>query len=221
MRAGLNQSCLIDPGANTRPIISLQMCGNGIVEQGEDCDPGTGQSSECCDADTCKFRNGAVCDPANDECCTNSCALASSSRVCRPAISGGCDIEEKCTGDSPKCPPDTFQPNGQSCGPDELACANGQCTSVARKSRVHARSFLSSQSFLEQCQMVGMSMNLTRACPTRSNRGCQISCQSPRDPTACVILQAQLVDGSPCGYGGTCTQGNCEAGPILDTVKVS
>ncbi|KAJ8520374.1 hypothetical protein ONZ45_g2811 [Pleurotus djamor] len=42
-----NTSCLIDPAASNRPLISLQMCGNGIVEEGEDCDPGQGIESAC------------------------------------------------------------------------------------------------------------------------------------------------------------------------------
>jgi hypothetical protein len=49
----------LDPGQRT--IESLQMCGNGIVEDGEECDPGS-ESSSCCDAKTCKFINNAVCE---------------------------------------------------------------------------------------------------------------------------------------------------------------
>ncbi|KAG8688672.1 hypothetical protein FRC11_004982 [Ceratobasidium sp. 423] len=35
----------------------------------------------------------------------------------------------------------------------------------------------------------------------------------------CIVLNANLVDGSPCGYGGTCNAGNCQAGSALDTAK--
>jgi hypothetical protein len=37
------------------------MCGNGIKEDGEDCDTG-GKPSNCCDPTTCKFKSGAVCE---------------------------------------------------------------------------------------------------------------------------------------------------------------
>lgn len=50
---------VLAPGSRT--IQTLQMCGNGIKEDGEDCDPG-GKNSTCCDASTCKFINGAVCE---------------------------------------------------------------------------------------------------------------------------------------------------------------
>jgi len=31
------------------------------------------------------------------------------------------------------------------------------------------------------------------------------------------VLQTQLVDGSPCGYGGTCSSGGCRSGSAWDT----
>lgn len=37
------------------------MCGNGIKEDGEDCDS-NGQDTPCCDAKTCKFKPGAKCE---------------------------------------------------------------------------------------------------------------------------------------------------------------
>ncbi|EEB89397.1 hypothetical protein MPER_12507, partial [Moniliophthora perniciosa FA553] len=101
-------TCLIDPSDSTRQTISLQMCGNGIVEAGEDCDPGNGANSTCCDSATCKFKNGAVCDFMSSPCCTEQCSFAPS-----------------------QCPKDIMKPNGQSCGGGGLACASGTCTSVA------------------------------------------------------------------------------------------
>jgi hypothetical protein len=144
--ATTNTTCLSDPDPN-RVTISLQMCGNGIVEAGEDCDPGKGVSSACCDPATCKFRGGAVCDPASSPCCTDQCSFAPSTRVCRPAKDTQCDKAEFCTGNSSSCPADDVSSNGelrrsrlasaqaddtpgQSCGPDGLACASGQCTSI-------------------------------------------------------------------------------------------
>ncbi|KAI5114882.1 hypothetical protein M0805_001287, partial [Coniferiporia weirii] len=35
----------------------------------------------------------------------------------------------------------------------------------------------------------------------------------------CIQLQSQLIDGSSCGYGGTCESGACKAGSLLDTTK--
>lgn len=108
---GTNTTCLID-AANAKNTIALQMCGNGIVEDGEECDPGQGVNSTCCDATTCKLKAGAVCDPASSPCCTSQCAFAPSSQVCRPAKDATCDQAEVCTGTSSACPVDITSPNG-------------------------------------------------------------------------------------------------------------
>jgi len=87
------------------------VCGNGIVETGEDCEGGV-----CCDA-TCHFASSAtvcrakngVCDAA--ETCTGSSSscptdvFASATTVCRPQ-NGTCDEAETCTGSSTSCPID-------------------------------------------------------------------------------------------------------------------
>lgn len=116
--ANMNASCLIDPNAPasltaSKPLITLKMCGNGIVESGEDCDPGLDSNSTCCDAKTCKFKNNAVCDPDSSACCTDQCAFAPTTQVCRPSKDGQCDTAEKCTGTSSACPADVITPNGK------------------------------------------------------------------------------------------------------------
>ena len=128
----VNTSCLLNPDPS-RQTIALQMCGNGIVESGEDCDPGKGTNSTCCNPNTCKFQNNAVCDPFSAPCCTAQCQFAPATQVCRASKDATCDTEELCTGNSSACPADIFAPNGESCGPNDLACASGQCTSIARK----------------------------------------------------------------------------------------
>jgi hypothetical protein len=46
---------------NTRQLYQLNTCGNGIVEDGEECDT-EGEDTACCDPNTCKFKNNAVCE---------------------------------------------------------------------------------------------------------------------------------------------------------------
>lgn len=196
-----NTSCVLDPDP-TRQVISMQMCGNGIVEAGEECDPGLGNNSTCCNSQTCKFNPGAVCDPSSSTCCTSDCQLAPATQMCRKSRDGRCDTPEFCTGNSSTCPADITKPNGRSCGSGGLACADGVCTSLDL-----------------QCQTGGSTLGLTKACPTKNDRSCQVSCQDPRTTNQCIVLQTQLADGSPCGYGGTCLSGTCHSGSAWDTFK--
>ncbi|CAO3644307.1 unnamed protein product [Cunninghamella blakesleeana] len=185
-------SCLQDPGA--RITKALNMCGNGVVEEGEECDPGD-KSSSCCDASTCKFINNAVCDDANDACC-NQCQFQPSTYQCRPATSN-CDIPEYCSGSSGSCPKNTYRTDGESCGTNGLVCASGQCTS---------RSL--------QCQYRGSTLNITRACP--NSNSCQLSCSNPSG-TGCLSFNGYVIDGTPCGsLNGKCRTGTCDEGSIND-----
>lgn len=185
-------TCLVDP--NSQHVISLQQCGNGIVEPGEDCDPGLNATSACCDVTTCKFLPNAKCDPANSACCTPQCGYASAGTVCRPAVSPQCDVAEVCSGTNSTCPKDVTKPDGDSCG-NGLQCAAGVCTSLDL-----------------QCQKAGSNLNLTKACGNRGDKSCIVTCKDPTVANQCTILQTPLLDGSPCGYGGNCYNGTCASG---------
>ena len=179
-------SCLTDNKGvelSTGPV-----CGNGIVEAGEQCDcggtAGCGNDT-CCDPTTCKFTNGSVCDDANDQCC-NNCQLAPAGQICRPST-GVCDPQEVCPGNSSTCPPDQTAPNGQNCG-NGLACASGQCTSRDQQCKTLMGSYTSG--------------NDTYACDSVD---CTLSCASPQfGPGVCYGLQQNFLDGTPCGGGGQC-----------------
>ncbi|KAG8989704.1 hypothetical protein FRB94_011321 [Tulasnella sp. JGI-2019a] len=196
-----NTTCL-KPADSAVTTISLKMCGNGIVEEGEDCDPGQGVTSSCCDSATCKFTSGALCDPKSSTCCTDSCQFAPSTQICRPAKDAKCDFAEMCTGTSGVCPIDKTQADGVSCGGNGLACASGTCTSNSL-----------------QCATVGAAMGLSTACSAPGDKSCQVSCQTPGSSNSCTVLQSPLINGSPCGYGGTCQNSVCKAGSFSALVK--
>jgi len=199
--SSLNTTCIVDQGASGNPrIISEQSCGNGIVEEGEECDPGSASSS-CCDASTCRFVSGAVCDPLNSLCCTTQCQVAGSGTVCRASLDQKCDKEEVCDGSSSTCPDDSYESNGTGCG-NGLTCASGVCTSRDL-----------------QCRNAGASIGITGACPTSTNTGCSITCNDPTRSSGCVILDQSFRDGTSCGYGGRCNNGECSTGNALDTAK--
>ncbi|GAA5833777.1 hypothetical protein JCM3766R1_000095 [Sporobolomyces carnicolor] len=199
--SSLNTTCIVDQSASNNPrVISEQSCGNGIVEDGEECDPGSVDSA-CCDPSTCRFRSGAVCDPVNSLCCTSMCQIAQGGTVCRPSIDSQCDKQEVCDGTNAACPKDEFESNGKGCG-NGLSCASGVCTSRDL-----------------QCRNAGSSLDITSACPVSANTGCSITCNDPTRRSGCIILDQSFRDGTSCGYGGRCQSGECQSGSAIDTAK--
>lgn len=185
-RNSVKSDCLSDNrGVQT---ISGSQCGNGIVEDGEDCDCG-GQDgcggNNCCDPTTCRFRSGAVCDDSNEGCC-RSCQFAASGTVCRSST-GSCDPEETCSGDDGNCPADETAEDGTGCG-NGLECASGQCTSRDQQCKTLMAAYSAN--------------NDTYACNSRT---CAVSCASPEfGPNVCYSMQQNFLDGTPCSGGGRC-----------------
>ncbi|XP_050003352.1 disintegrin and metalloproteinase domain-containing protein 25-like isoform X1 [Alexandromys fortis] len=91
----------------------LKVCGNGVVDDGEQCDCG---SSEMCKNDPCCMRGctlraGASC--AFGLCCKH-CQIMPSATVCR-VQDNECDLPEWCDGHSHECPNDVYLLDGSSC----------------------------------------------------------------------------------------------------------
>lgn len=70
------------------------ICGDGIVEGPEQCEPGT--------------------QAGQNLCCLSNCTFAASGTTCREAA-GDCDVAETCDGSSPSCPTDSFEPSTTTC----------------------------------------------------------------------------------------------------------
>ncbi|KAI0124484.1 zinc metalloprotease mde10 [Hypoxylon sp. NC0597] len=203
-RNSVRSSCL----TNNKNVVTISgsQCGNGIVEAGEQCDCGGASgcgNNNCCDPNTCQFKTNAVCDPSNEDCCTDQCQFRSSGSVCR-ASTGSCDPEETCSGNSGTCPNDVKAPDGQSCGSSGagLTCASGQCTSRD----------------LQCSTIVGTLTNNsdTKACDSQS---CLLRCASSQlGPNACYDMQQYFLDGTPCQGGGRCNNGQCQGSSLADQV---
>lgn len=118
--------CLLKPTSNTKIIAVGPLCGNAMLDPGEECDCGTVEEcrNSCCDASTCRLTEGSQC--AHGQCCDN-CQFKQAGSVCRKSASD-CDLPEYCTGVSGYCPEDSFEMNGKPCYDQEQGyCYNGQC----------------------------------------------------------------------------------------------
>uniref|UniRef100_A0A8C9Y9D3 ADAM metallopeptidase domain 22 n=1 Tax=Sander lucioperca TaxID=283035 RepID=A0A8C9Y9D3_SANLU len=111
-------------------LLDPPVCGNGIVEPGEECDCGSPaecarEGEACCDK--CTLTQGSKC--SNGLCC-NSCQFMGV--VCRDAVND-CDIPENCTGNSSQCPPNVHKMDGYTCEKDQGRCFNGRCKTKDRQ----------------------------------------------------------------------------------------
>ncbi|XP_067899315.1 disintegrin and metalloproteinase domain-containing protein 19 isoform X2 [Heterodontus francisci] len=116
--------CLFNmPDTNT--LYGGRRCGNGYVEEGEQCDCGEVEecNNPCCYANNCTLKMNAEC--AHGICC-HKCKLKASGTVCRMS-SGPCDLPEYCSGDSEFCPANFYQMDGVSCDGGQAYCYNGMC----------------------------------------------------------------------------------------------
>ncbi|XP_012583526.1 PREDICTED: disintegrin and metalloproteinase domain-containing protein 33 [Condylura cristata] len=106
-------------------------CGNGFVEEGEQCDCGAGQQcpDPCCFAHNCSLRAGVQC--TQGDCCAR-CLLKPAGTPCRVAA-GDCDLPEFCTGTSPYCPPDIYLLDGSPCADGRGNCWDGACPTLEQQ----------------------------------------------------------------------------------------
>jgi len=106
------------------------VCGNNLVESGEDCDDGNTDPGDCCSA-ICQYEpQGTSCGNPGDGVCDlqDTCdgsgvcddQVEPVSTVCR-ADAGECDIAETCDGVG-ACPADAFEPDTTVCRSDAGAC---------------------------------------------------------------------------------------------------
>ena len=101
-------------------------CGDGIVEGGEECDPGISTADACCTG--CALVSGCVC-ATTDPCCTSAGAFSPQGATCRAATDSTCDTAEVCSGSTSTCPQDAVTLAGVDCvsSPAGGKCYNGGC----------------------------------------------------------------------------------------------
>ncbi|KAL9695020.1 hypothetical protein quinque_014305 [Culex quinquefasciatus] len=118
--------CLLNKPNEIDGIIRKN-CGNGIIEEDEDCDCGSNidcdKTDPCCDGITCKLKKESQC--ATGPCC-DKCILKPPGVICRDALNE-CDLPEYCTGESGQCPADVYKKNGNPCGMNSTGFSTGYC----------------------------------------------------------------------------------------------
>ncbi|XP_065354213.1 uncharacterized protein Kul [Calliphora vicina] len=129
----LNAKARSTKGCFTEPQTSI--CGNGVVEPGEQCDCGWEEDCKdsCCfpmsrhsriDEKPCTLTPKAMCSPSQGPCCTGDCKLKYGDK-CRD--DNGCRDPSFCDGHMPQCPPSINKPNKTICN-KEFVCYMGECT---------------------------------------------------------------------------------------------
>lgn len=116
-------------------VVSGQpICGNGLVETGEECDCGFSDQCKgtCCysaneeEGKRCKLQPGKLCSPSQGPCCTEQCSFKDSSARCRE--DSDCAEEGMCDGATANCPASEPKSNFTLCNSDSQVCLNGVCS---------------------------------------------------------------------------------------------
>ncbi|XP_006189619.1 disintegrin and metalloproteinase domain-containing protein 29 [Camelus ferus] len=109
----------------TKDIFSRTRCGNGVVEEGEQCDCGSLQScsKDACCLTNCTLSFGSAC--AFGLCCKD-CNFLPSGEMCRKEVNE-CDLPEWCNGTSHMCPDDVYVEDGIPCN-ESAYCYEKRCS---------------------------------------------------------------------------------------------
>ncbi|CAH1406553.1 unnamed protein product [Nezara viridula] len=129
----LNSKARSSKGCFTEPQVAI--CGNGVVEDGEQCDCGWEEDckEDCCypqrrhppiEQPPCHLTPHSICSPSQGPCCTPECGLKFGDK-CRE--DNGCRDSSYCDGRGPHCPPSINKPNKTICN-EEFVCFMGECT---------------------------------------------------------------------------------------------
>jgi len=184
---------------------SSSYCGNGVVEDNEQCDCGTTFTCDvydkCCKpvsllpgfrVDTaCKLKNPGTCSPRVNRCCSSACSVLSAGVTCREMTE--CSSASHCDGNTASCPAPQPAADGTPCAGGRGRCTAGLCS-------------------VSVCEQAGLVDCLCRQPP---NHLCSVCCRCARAPhDACVPAQwlhvassaysLLLPPGTACFDGGIC-----------------
>ncbi|KAK6467391.1 disintegrin and metalloproteinase domain-containing protein 10-like [Huso huso] len=160
--------CFIESG--------LPICGNQIVEDGEECDVGHNDTDPCCYSASqsedfhCKLKPQKQCSPSQGKCCSHQCVFKPQGQKCQQE--NDCEFESECSGVGASCPSPTPKANMTTCHLGTRVCINGKCDQS-----------LCVKYGLEQCGCLGNSMK----------EKCYICCQKPGKPSTCASTTSSVL----------------------------
>ncbi|XP_051551022.1 disintegrin and metalloproteinase domain-containing protein 10 [Myxocyprinus asiaticus] len=185
-------------------VVSQQpICGNRIIDEGEECDVGHDEDTCCYSSKEpsgveCRLKPDKQCSPSQGLCCSSQCVFNKAGQKCEEPSE--CREQSVCTGSSAVCSEPPHKPNMTKCNKGTRVCFNGECA-------------------LSLCALYGM---LQCDCPGENKtEKCHMCCQQRDKPNTCasttssVLLQyfsgkrVALVPGAPCsGNQGYCDRFN-------------
>ncbi|XP_071103682.1 ADAM 17-like protease [Haliotis cracherodii] len=161
---------------------NVPYCGNGIVDNLENCDAGP-DGDDCCTSQ-CRFKSGASCSPMNSECCEN-CQMATEDYQCRITSPNSCLQSTKCNGSSYDCPMAEPKSNGTDC------IVGGKCYDGICKSF---------------CEVMDMEPCICSDTQSACARCCK---HTDSGPEGCKAQGGNLEEGRPCYQGYCSKEGTC------------
>lgn len=178
--AAKKDRCFVDPDA--------EVCGNGVLETGEECDAGTTglAGNDLCCSSTCTLNANYICSDYNHACC-NQCQYALSSQQCgfTGSLTASCQQDVFCNGSSYNCPTALNKADNTSCG-NGGECQIGVCLS-----------FCEVKGLLD-CDCDGTVLSCKRCCKNGATGTCEAYHTGNN-------VYTNVPDGYPCiiGYCGT------------------
>ncbi|KAL9988652.1 hypothetical protein ACROYT_G003122 [Oculina patagonica] len=199
------------------------ICGNKIVERGEQCDCGDTETctEDCCEpasadpskprVNQCKLKSGKICSPSQGPCCSTQCNYERPAILCAAATD--CTFNRFCSGHSFSCNTPETKPNGTSCDGGRRLCYAGQCSTSVCYSYG-----------LEECSCTAQEELCDLCCKEKGGECISAKRLSQLDDK---VKSLKLVPGTPCDN----LNGYCDAfavcrrvdkdGPLLRLKKKS
>ncbi|XP_050790471.1 disintegrin and metalloproteinase domain-containing protein 10-like [Gopherus flavomarginatus] len=155
-----------------RPI-----CGNQIVDPGEECDAGNNDSDPCCYAAKepngfrCRLKPGVQCSSSQGLCCSHECVYKRQGELCHEETD--CTFESTCSGLTAECAAPLPKASYTLCSMGTRICLNGLCLGS-----------LCVKHGLEQCDCVS----------TSRREKCHLCCQQPGQVHTCASTSSALLE---------------------------